>query len=153
MTSQAWSVRSKISSNITDVTRYADQGFSSISLNKSHSIVNEYGPLQNYIISKLLIIRKSVLLFPKYSSNWRCGSQVLKWVNQLELLEFQLKNKKVFHVHTVQGMHILFSYKYDYSIRFNFLSIRTIPSLILKRNTRYGSQDDFSDKALYRKTD
>ena len=152
MTSQAWSVRSKISSNITDVTRYAGQGFSSISLNKSHSIGNEYGPFQNYVISVLL--RKPVLLFPKYSSNWRYGSQVLKWVNQLELLEFQLKNKKVFHV-TLFKACIFYFHTNGYSIRFinNFLSIRTTPSLILKRNTRYGSQDDFSDKALYRKTD
>ena len=31
---------------------------------------------------------------------------------------------------------------------FNFWTIRTIPSLNLNRNTRYGNQDDFGDQGI-----
>ena len=84
-----------VKNNVMNVTRYASQGFSSFSLNKSNSIayicsVYEYGPLQNYIISKFL--RKHVLLFPKHSS---IGVREVKRRNaSIKLLEFQRDNQK-----------------------------------------------------------
>ena len=41
-----------------------------------------------------------------------------------------------------------FSYKMTIQYGLISLKIHTMPSLTLKRNTRYGNQDDFSDKAL-----
>ena len=83
MTSRARSVQSKITlltSLVTPIRGF--RHFPWINLIQLFICsVYEYGPLQNYVISKLL--RRHVLLFPKYSSNWCYGSQALKFVDQI----------------------------------------------------------------------
>ena len=125
MTIPAWSVRSKLTVRTSLVTPV--RGFRHFPwINLIQLLicsVYEYGPLQNYVISKLL--RKHILLFPKYSSNWRYG------------IHDTLFKACTFYFHTN-----------DYSIMFNLWTIRTIPSLNLNRNTRYGNQDDFGDQGI-----
>ena len=87
-----------VKNNVMNVTRYASQGFSSFSLNKSNSIayicsVYEYGPLQNYIISKFL--RKHVLYFQNILQ-LTLGKSSAE-MRQSNYLSFNVIIKKVIH--------------------------------------------------------
>lgn len=101
--------------------------------------VYEYGSLQNNIMYKTL--GKNVLLFSQYNST--C------WHESIELFVFEQENKIVLCLHgTLFYACNFISLKNEYPIRLNFLTFRTMLYLKLKRNTRYGNQDDFIDKAL-----
>ena len=87
-----------VKNNVTDVTRYADQGFSSfpwiIIIQLLICFVYKYDSLQNYVISKLL--RKHVLLFPKifFKMVLQMSGAEMRLSNYLS---FNLKIKKVIH--------------------------------------------------------
>ena len=96
MTSQAWSVWPKLTLRMSLVMLIrCFHHFPWINL--IHLLicsVYEYGSLLNYVISKLL--RKHILLFPQYSSNWRYGR---RW--NTSILSFNLKIKKQFMMYTL----------------------------------------------------
>ena len=121
MTSQAWSVWSNLTLRMSLVTLIrCFHHFPWINL--IHLLIcsgYKYGSLQNYVISKLL--RKHILLFPQYSSNWRYGR---RW--NTSILSFNLKSKSnSWCIHCSKHTHFIFM-QYEYQIRFNFCTIHSI---------------------------
>ena len=136
MTSRAWSVRSKITLRTSLVT---------LVRNKSHLIVELYrlwiwstSELRYFWIAK--VTRSFISKIFSKSEFRKSGAEM----RQSIYMSLNIKIKKTIHDTLFKAFIFYFHTKW-LSNKVQFLT--------LKRNTRYGNQDDLSDKALHKKTE